>query len=145
MAAALDALRAIGTVTAARAITSAPVGPSLRRFCNTVAIVRSADEPRDMLRRLKAIERAFGRRRGARWSARVIDLDIVLWSGGAFRAAELVIPHRLFREREFVLRPLLEIAPDWCDPITHCSVRQLHARLTRRRALPRRDIAGAGP
>ncbi|QNE31670.1 2-amino-4-hydroxy-6-hydroxymethyldihydropteridine diphosphokinase [Sphingomonas sp. NBWT7] len=145
VAAALDALGTLGRMTASRVITSAPVGPSLRRFCNAVALVRVADEPLEMLRRLKSIERAFGRRRGERWSARVIDLDIVLWSGGAFRTTDLVIPHRLFRERDFVLRPLLDIAPCWRDPITHRSVRQLHARLTSRRALPRRDIAGAGP
>lgn len=145
VAAALGALGALGKVTASRTIISAPVGPSLRRFCNAVALVHAADDPPGMLGRLKSIERAFGRRRGQRWSARVIDLDIVLWSGGAFWTADLVIPHILFRDRDFVLRPLVDLAPDWRDPITHRSVRQLHARLTRRRALPSRDIAGAGP
>jgi 2-amino-4-hydroxy-6-hydroxymethyldihydropteridine diphosphokinase len=143
IAAALKALGGVARVS--RTLVTAPVGPSLRRFANAVALVESDATPLDMLRQLKSIERDFGRRRGERWSARVIDLDIVLWSGGTFAGRSLVIPHRLFRERAFVLRPLLEVAPDWRDPVTHLRVRHLHARLTRRRALTRRDNAGAGP
>lgn len=96
-----------------------------------------------MLARLKGIERAFGRRRGQRWSARVIDLDIVLWSGGPWSSPGLTIPHMAFRERDFVLAPLLGVAPDWRDPLSGLTVRQLHARL--RRVLPRVDQGGTRP
>jgi 2-amino-4-hydroxy-6-hydroxymethyldihydropteridine diphosphokinase len=109
------------------------MGPSLRRYANSAAVIESSLAPAQLLTTLKEIERAFGRRPGGqRWSARVLDLDIVLWSGGSFAAAELIIPHRLFRTREFVLRPAAVIAGSWRDPLTGLTLRQLHARLTRR-------------
>jgi 2-amino-4-hydroxy-6-hydroxymethyldihydropteridine diphosphokinase len=88
-------------------------GPAGRDFANAVALVESALEPVDMLPRLKAIEREFGRRGGKRWGPRVLDLDILLWSGGKFRARGLVIPHPALRKRGFVLQPLSAIAPSW--------------------------------
>lgn len=132
-----------GVIAQSRMLASAPLGPSLRRFANAVALVESAAPPPAMLVRLKAIERAFGRRRGARWGARVIDLDIVLWSGGGWRSAGLTVPHALFRQRDFVLAPLLDIAPGWRDPVTGRTMRQLRARLTRSRRAP--NASGVGP
>ena len=132
----LAALAAIGAGRASRVIASAPLGPSIRRFANAAALVESDLSPPAMLARLKAIERAFGRRPGRRWGARVIDLDIALWSGGRVATRALTIPHRELRRRAFVLAPLAEIAPGWRDPASGLTVRQLHARLTRRRALP---------
>ena len=88
----------------------------------------TALDPPALLAALKAIERAFGRRRGRRWGARVIDLDIILWSGGRVRMPHLVIPHPLFRERRFVLDPLARIAPLWRDPQSGRTIRQLAAR-----------------
>ncbi|KQN26845.1 7,8-dihydro-6-hydroxymethylpterin-pyrophosphokinase [Sphingomonas sp. Leaf33] len=130
---------------AAPVMTSAPVGPSLRRYANTVAILDSDLTPPEMLAWLKRIERSFGRRRGRRWGARVIDLDIILWSGGAWSGRDLTIPHPHFRERDFVLTPLAAIAPDWRDPVSGLTVRQLRARLTVRRPAPSRAIRGWGP
>jgi 2-amino-4-hydroxy-6-hydroxymethyldihydropteridine diphosphokinase len=141
-----SALLAIkGRVSAAPVVRSAPVGPSTRRFANTVALVDTKADPDKLLRRLKRIEQTFGRRGGQRWGARVIDLDIILWSGGAYRSSDLIIPHVAFRTRDFVLAPLLKLAPRWRDPLSGLTVRQLHARLTRRRPLPSRIDAGAGP
>jgi 2-amino-4-hydroxy-6-hydroxymethyldihydropteridine diphosphokinase len=112
-----------------------PVGPSLRRYANSAAVVETALEPSAMLALAKRIERAFGRRPGGRrWTSRVLDLDLVLWSGGACTGPELTIPHPLFRERAFVLAPAVAIAPEWRDPVTGLTLRQLHARLTRPRA-----------
>lgn len=130
------ALSAIGAVRASRVIRSAPLGPSIRRFANAAALVESALDPHWMLAQLKRIERGFGRRAGRRWGARVIDLDIVLWSGGRVATPKLTIPHRELPTRDFVLAPLAEIVPDWRDPASGLTVRQLHARLTRRAALP---------
>ena len=124
------AILAIGSaggavVAAAPIVASAPLGPSIRRFANAVVIVESALAPRDLLLRLKAIEHGFKRRRGQRWGARVIDLDIVLWSGGMWSDAVLTIPHPAFASRRFVLDPLALVAPDWRDPASGRSVRQL--------------------
>ena len=119
-------------------IASAPLGASgaqaQRRYANAAAILRTRLDPEALLKRLKKLERNFGRRRGGvRWRPRVLDLDIVMWSGGAFAGRRLTVPHVAFRERGFVLAPALAIAGGWRDPITGRSVRHLSARLTRPR------------
>ena len=180
LAAALERLTAEGVrvIDAAPTIESDPIGPSIRRYANSAAVIETPLEPPELLALLKRIERKLGRRPGGqRWRARVLDLDIILWSGGAYvsaplssyrdkpdsvrverrakpvvetsrssvsrlrstrTGARLVIPHKLFRERAFVLDPAVTIAPDWRDPIGGATVRQLHARLTRQRTLPKR-------
>ena len=125
-----------GVIACSPILSTAPVGPSSRRFANAVALIESAEAPPALLDRLKAIERAFGRRRGQRWSARPIDLDIVLWSGGVWADSRLTVPHRLFRTRDFVLRPLVAVAPRWRDPLTGRSVAQLARMVDRRRPHP---------
>jgi 2-amino-4-hydroxy-6-hydroxymethyldihydropteridine diphosphokinase len=106
-------------------------GPAGREFANSVALVESDLEPRQMLSRLKAIEHEFGRRRGRRWGPRVLDLDIALWSGGKFRSRQLTIPHQQLAGRSFVLEPLAAIAPDW--RAGSLTIRHLAHRLARRR------------
>lgn len=114
-----------------------PLGPGGRRFANAAALIETDDEPQGLLKRLKAIERAFGRRRGRRWGDRVLDLDILLWTGGLWASPELSIPHREFRRRDFALFPLERIAPDWVDPLTNFTIRHLATRLRRTRPVDR--------
>ena len=106
-------------------------GGAGRDFANVVALVESKLTPPDMLRGLKAIERDFGRRRGRRWGPRVLDLDIILWSGGSYRARQLTVPHPTLAGRSFVLQPVVAIAGGWRveGPL---SVRHLAHRLARR-------------
>ena len=139
LATALEGLAALGTVSARSAvIASAPVGPSQREYANAAAVLHTRRDPPALLQALQRMEAAFGRlRRGQRWRARVLDLDIVLWSGGSFAAPGLTIPHPLFRTRNFVLTPALGIAGKWRDPVSGHTVSQLHARLTRPRPLLR--------
>jgi 2-amino-4-hydroxy-6-hydroxymethyldihydropteridine diphosphokinase len=111
-------------------IRSTPaLGPAGRGFANAAALLSSRLNPPELLTELKALERSFGRRPGRRWGARVLDLDIILWSGGSFEGEGLIIPHPAFRERSFVLDPVAELVPDWRDPITGFTVRQLLHRL----------------
>ena len=131
--AALAALESddIEPVDASPIVASAPIGPSRRRYANAVALVASPLSPPELLDRLKAIEAAFGRRRGRRWGARTLDLDILLWSEGAWSDAALTVPHAAMTVRDFVLGPLRMIAPAWRHPLSGQSVRQLAARLSR--------------
>ena len=99
-------------------------------IANAVALVESDLEPSAMLVRLKALERAFGRRRGRRWGPRVLDLDIALWSGGGLNSRKLTIPHPQLAKRGFVLQPLAAIAPRW--RVGWLSVRHLAHQLGRR-------------
>ena len=106
-------------------------GAAGRDFANAVALVESHLEPPEMLKALKAIERDFGRRRGRRWGTRVLDLDIISWSGGKWHSRWLTVPHPALDRRQFVLQPLAAIAPSWRirGPLT---ARQLAHRLARR-------------
>ena len=124
------ALAALDPVCVSAIRATPALGPAGRSFANAVAIVESGLDPDEMLTELKALERAFGRRGGRRWGPRVLDLDIILWTGGAWGGPGPTVPHPAFRERRFVLEPLAEVAPGWRDPLTGASVRQLLARLT---------------
>ena len=84
-----------------------------RDFANAVALVETDRDPRTVLDELHVIERAFGRRRGKRWAARVLDLDILAWSGGRLTSRTLNIPHPMLEQRNFMLLPLSQIAPGW--------------------------------
>ena len=122
-----------GLFDASRIILNTAHGGAGRDFANAVALIESGLEPLEMLGCLKAIERDFGRRPGRRWGPRVLDLDIILWSGGRFRSPRLTIPHPGLASRSFVLQPLAAVAPSWTiGPLT---VRHLAARLAR--ATPR--------
>jgi 2-amino-4-hydroxy-6-hydroxymethyldihydropteridine diphosphokinase len=125
-------------------ITSAPLGPSRRRYANAAAILATSLHPDELIARLHSIETHFGRdRRGQKWRARVLDIDILLWSGGIWvsRHPLLAVPHRSMRDRAFVLMPAMAIAPDWRDPLTGLTIRQLFHRLTRPKPLDRRQAA----
>ena len=135
VAAALAALE-LPLVALSPIVETAPLGPSNRRFANAVVVVETDLEPDELLDHLKSIERSFGRRKGQRWAARVIDLDIILWSGGAWSSPRLTIPHLAVRHRAFVLDPLSRIAAGWRDPVSGQSVRQLKALLDRPRSCP---------
>lgn len=104
-----------------------------REFANAIALVESDIEPPEMLVQLKALERAFGRRPGKRWGPRVLDLDIVLWSGGKVHTRTLTVPHSQLTTRSFVLQPLASVAPNWrVGPLT---IRHLAHRQAYRRAI----------
>ena len=109
-------------------------GGAGRDFANAVVLLESDLDPEAMLTALKAIERGFGRRPGRRWGARVLDLDILAWSGGRIRSRRLTIPHPRLAARAFAIGPLAGIAPDW-RLIGSLTARHLATRLARRRAL----------
>lgn len=123
----------VDVLALAPASQSRPIGPSQRTYANSAALIQTGLAPDALLALLKMIEARFGTRRGQRWSARTLDLDIIWWSGGTWRShhPELIVPHTAFRQRHFVLRPAAMIAPRLRDPITGRSIAQLLHRLTR--------------
>ena len=88
-------------------------GAAGRDFANSVALIESDLQPPELLKALKALERELGRRSGRRWGSRVLDLDIIAWSGGRYASRGLVVPHRSATKRSFVIGPLATIAPGW--------------------------------
>ena len=134
----MEELSAFGTVTARSPVIATPaMGAASRRFANAALVLASELDPPSLLAALKRTERTFGRRPGQRWGDRVLDLDIILWSGGAWRSAGLNIPHPAFAARRFVLDPACTIAPHWRTPPHGLTLAQHQARLTRPRPLPR--------
>lgn len=110
-------------------------GGAGRDFANAVALVQSGLEPRAMLSALKQVEAGFGRRPGRRWGPRVLDLDLLAWSGGRWSDRHLTIPHRSLEQRSFMLGPLAAVAPRW-RLRGALTARHLNARLGKRRAKP---------
>lgn len=86
---------------------------------NAVLHLRTALAPHDLLHHLQAIEREAGRNPEApRWSARPLDLDVLLWEDREIETADLAVPHPRLAERRFVLAPLADLAPDHPVPGT---------------------------
>ena len=121
-----------GLFDAAPILLNAAHGGAGRDFANSVALIESALEPPEMLSALKSLECEFGRRRGRRWGSRVLDLDIIAWSGGKWSARGLTIPHKSATERSFVIGPLATIAPNWRLE-GHQTAHHFAHRLARRR------------
>jgi 2-amino-4-hydroxy-6-hydroxymethyldihydropteridine diphosphokinase len=80
-------------------------------FVNAAVLLETSLPPRELLRKLKAIERNLGRRATVRWGPRVIDLDILTYGSLTIREAGLIVPHERLFERAFALGPLAEIDP----------------------------------
>ena len=81
-------------------------------FLNMVIEIETRLNPRALLQKLQKIENELGRERLIRFGPRTIDLDILLYEDCALNAPDLVIPHPRMDKRDFVLKPLKEIAPD---------------------------------
>ena len=101
-------------VLASRLYRSRPLGPVAQPdFVNAVAGILTQLDPKALLNELHAIESAMGRpKRHERWGPRIIDLDLIAYSRERCNEAELTLPHPGIVERNFVLYPLAEIAPD---------------------------------
>ncbi|HYE36604.1 2-amino-4-hydroxy-6-hydroxymethyldihydropteridine diphosphokinase [Methylocaldum sp.] len=93
---------------------STPLGPADQPdYVNAVMSVETTLRPLELLRELQAIETAHGRvRKGERWGARTLDLDLLLYGRERIVSEVLTVPHPGIADREFVLYPLGEIAPD---------------------------------
>jgi 2-amino-4-hydroxy-6-hydroxymethyldihydropteridine diphosphokinase len=81
-------------------------------FCNAVALLETRLSPRELLQALQALEAAHGRRRGERWAARSLDLDLLVHGDRVLDEPGLKLPHPRLAERNFVLHPLRAIAPE---------------------------------
>jgi len=81
-------------------------------FVNAAGLFETSLSPEDLLAACQAIERAIGREPTAPKGPRIIDIDIVFYGDVAMDTLALTLPHRHYRDRRFVLEPLLEIAPD---------------------------------
>jgi 2-amino-4-hydroxy-6-hydroxymethyldihydropteridine diphosphokinase len=108
---------------------SEPHGDAKTWFVNGVIEIETALSPENLLKKLKAIEAAMGRKRvkGKRWGSRVIDLDILFYGSLVVKKRTLKIPHPELANRRFVLLPLSELGPQVIHPVLQASVSELLA------------------
>jgi len=103
---------------------------------------RSVTTPEELLFLLHEVEAKFGRKREALNAARTLDLDILDFNGQRLRTAKIEIPHPRMLTRGFVLFPLIEIAPYWCDPRSKTGIASYIARLPLKDIAPMQRIEG---
>ena len=111
--AALKALNDVEFVCVSHDYASKPMGPQDQPdYVNAVACVKTALKPEQLLDLTQAIELEHGRvRKEERWGPRTLDIDILLFGNDVIDTPRLTVPHYGLTEREFVVYPLLEIAP----------------------------------
>jgi len=124
----------LNRVAASAFYESAPIGgpPGQPPFLNAAATLRTSLPAGALLQRLHAIEADLGRTRGQQWSARTIDLDLLLYGEQVIETESLVVPHPRLPFRRFVLEPAVEVAADWVHPPTGRPLRELLERIDRR-------------
>jgi len=132
------AVLAVSPLYATAAVGNARQPP----YVNAVAVLDTHLSPDALLRVLKQVERRSGRRGGRPWGPRSLDIDIIdykglvrHWRRGKREFARpgprpLVLPHPLAHRRPFVLRPLLDVAPNWRHPALRLSAKELWRRVS---------------
>lgn len=116
---AVATLRASGDVTAVSPLYETdPVGGPEDQppYLNAVVELRTADGPRALLERCRALEAAARRVRTVRFGPRTLDADVLLVPGVTVEEPDLQVPHPRMWERRFVLAPLRDLAPDLVAP-----------------------------
>lgn len=128
---ALGALPGWSLQTVSSLYETEPVGNKNQPFfLNGVLELTCAAEPEEILNSLKDTERRVGRIPSERWGPREIDLDLLYVGTLVRQGSGFQLPHPEIAERNFVLVPLAEIAPEFVDPLRHCTVKELLQRCT---------------
>lgn len=92
-------------------------------FLNQAIKIETRFSPEQILVSIHHIEKKLGRKREIKWGPRIIDIDILFYDDLIVDSEDLVIPHPFINERNFVLEPLAEIAPEFVHPITRKTVK----------------------
>lgn len=94
-------------------------------FLNGVLKMRTLYSPEELLEELHRIEQEAGRERKLRWGPRTLDLDILFYDKLIFEDENLIIPHVDMQNRDFVLIPMAEIAPNFRHPVLQKTMEEL--------------------
>jgi 2-amino-4-hydroxy-6-hydroxymethyldihydropteridine diphosphokinase len=122
----LDREEATRLLALSPAYETTPVGPSKDPFLNAAALLVTGMSAETLLGKLKKIEKACGRQPADAWGMpRTLDMDILLFGNEVIAKEELTVPHPGFTERDFALRPLLDLRPDALHPSTARPLREV--------------------
>jgi 2-amino-4-hydroxy-6-hydroxymethyldihydropteridine diphosphokinase len=103
----------LGPIVISSLYETEPVGgPEQGPYLNAVALVETDTPPEEVLDLLQTIEKSHGRERSVHWGPRTLDLDIIATDASPVDSSRLTVPHPRATEREFVLRPLVEVWPE---------------------------------
>ena len=128
--------RGVEVVKTSSFICTEPYGVTDQpQFLNGVCEVRTSLEPLELLHTLLDIEQEMGRVRLRHWGERNIDLDLLLYEDVVLDTEELKLPHPDMQNRDFVLMPLAEIAPELVHPILQKSIEELSNLYISKRAV----------
>ena len=128
--------RGVEVVKTSSFICTEPYGVTDQpQFVNGVCEVRTSLEPLELLQTLLEIEQEMGRVRLRHWGERNIDLDLLLYEDVVMDTPELILPHPDMQNRDFVLLPLAEIAPELVHPILQKSIEELSNLYISKRAV----------
>ena len=113
----IDGTKNIRLLAVSPVYETTPVGPSKEPYLNAAALVETTLSPSSLLARLKKIEKICGRTRSMAWGEpRPLDLDILLYADAVISTEKVDIPHASLLERDFALKPLLDLKPDAAHP-----------------------------
>ncbi len=141
LCAALVGLRSCVTVTALSPVYETPAAyvEDQPPFLNAALVGTTSLPPDELLRRMKQVECDVGRRPTFRYGPRVVDIDILFYGNLILNDPALTLPHPMMGEREFVLRPLADIVPDWRHPLLGKTTATLLKELPQHDAVLYRD------
>lgn len=113
----LEASPQVRVVRRSRIYETKPWGKTDQdNFWNQVLEIETSLLPLELLDFCQEIERSLGRERIVHWGPRTIDIDLLNYDNKVWKDERLTLPHPYMEEREFVLAPLREIAPDFVLP-----------------------------
>ncbi len=109
----LDGIHGISIIQRSSLYQTKPVGPQDQHdFINAVVSIETTLEPQALLTACQELENKHGRQHIRKWGERTLDIDILLYGKKQIQLSNLIVPHPHMFERDFVLIPLTEIAPN---------------------------------
>ena len=102
-------------------------------FVNGAYLIETLYEPEELLAFLNRLEAEAGRERLIHWGPRTLDLDIIYYENEVIRTEKLTVPHIDMQNRDFVLRPLMQIVPQWEHPVYKKTTAELMAMLSEKK------------
>jgi 2-amino-4-hydroxy-6-hydroxymethyldihydropteridine diphosphokinase len=95
-------------------------------FLNCAGVFLCRHNHEELVKTIKKIEKNIGRVKRGKWQAREIDIDVLFYGSNIYKTGYLVIPHPLIQQRNFVLKPLVELIPDFVHPVLKKSISYLY-------------------
>ncbi|MGN0382882.1 MAG: 2-amino-4-hydroxy-6-hydroxymethyldihydropteridine diphosphokinase [Eubacterium sp.] len=118
-------------IVTSRFITTKPYGATIEQddFVNAAIKINTLYTPHQLLNVIHEVEQSAGRERTIHWGPRTLDIDIIMYDDLVIYEDNLIIPHYDMHRREFVLRPVAEIAPYKIHPIYKKTMQELYEEL----------------